>query len=372
MKYAFFVYLIFLATSCTTTNKISSKIPAVSAKSEKATFSISGEAPTGWNISPDIKRDTFLATCYQKTETVLFKTDKDSISFLIQAGQTKLFNVRLKDSVNALTVVYGIPPAYNLLTFSNLKNENANLKFWHGFQSTGYRDTLELLYPYSYFGKNLNDVSKISGILNWAHQQWKHNGGNTPKKNDAISILAEAKTGGQFPCFAFSIVLTAKLNAAGFKARVLYLKARDVETSSIVPGHVVTEVFIPSLNKWAFLDGQFNAMPVMNGIPLNAVEFQKALTENYDKVSYTNIPDYNGAPWSKRNYAEFVYQYLYFFDFAFDSRSGSGKINFIDGKKNLMLVPIGVTPPAKFGAFDGRIDYCKYTTSIREFYQIPE
>ena len=35
--------------------------------------------------------------------------------------------------------------------------------------------------------------------------------------------------------------------------------------------------FLKELNKWIFIDPQFNIVPTLNGIPLNGVEFQKEI-----------------------------------------------------------------------------------------------
>jgi hypothetical protein len=346
------------------------QVTTIKANTTNAQYSISGEEKRNWNISPQIERDTLLVRCYSKTETVVFKTDTDSIRVEIQAGQTKNFYVRLKDSINALTVVHAIP-AWRPISFSKDEQPNDSIRSWYGFYSNVYRDSLERLYPANVTANAKDDIAKIAALLEWTHNQWKHSGNNSPKRADAISILGEVKDGGQFPCFAFSIVLTGKLNAAGYTARVLYLKGSDVETNKQVPGHVVTEVYVPSLHKWVFLDGQFNTMPMLNGVPLNAVEFQKAFTENYEALSFYNQVNYNGTKWTKRNYADFVYPYLFFFDYYFDSRSGIGKSNTVAGKAGLMLVPAGVKPPVKFGANNGLINYCIYTNDAAKFYAAP-
>ena len=56
-------------------------------------------------------------------------------------------------------------------------------------------------------------------------------------------------------------------------------------------GHVATEVFLNDLKKWVFIDVQFDAMPVLNDTPLNAVEFQKAITENFDQLEIKTSSD---------------------------------------------------------------------------------
>lgn len=60
--------------------------------------------------------------------------------------------------------------------------------------------------------------------MNWVHHQWRHDGGNEPIKNDAISILEEARTGKNFRCVEYGTVVTACLNAVGLNSRVLGLK----------------------------------------------------------------------------------------------------------------------------------------------------
>lgn len=168
-------------------------------------------------------------------------------------------------------------------------------------------------------------------------------------------------------------MLAVKLSEAGYHSRVLYLKAKTVETDKFAPGHVVTEVYSPSLQKWIFLDGQFNALPMLNGKPLNAVEFQHAIATKTDKITFYNRVNYNGSPYTNRMYYDFVCPTLYYLDFSFDSRidTGDKKANKIKGKRNLMLVPVGASNPQKFGSFDGRIDYCLYTHNARLFYQKP-
>lgn len=117
-----------------------------------------------------------------------------------------------------------------------------------------------------------------------------------------------------------------------------------------------------------FLDGQFNVMPSLNGKPLNGVEFQEALSKNYDRVVLLSLDKVD-----KREYTDFVYDYLYYFDTALDNRLlPADKKYKIDGKRSLMLVPTGAANPTKIGIFNTPIDYCVYTHSLNDFYAVPE
>ena len=249
------------------------------------------------------------------------------------------------------------------------ENPKSNdLRFW--YEQNRNNEYLELLrskYPIDSIIKEAHtDMDKTIKILNWVHGQWKHNGSNQPQRHDAISILEEAREGKKFRCVEYGIVVSACLNAVGLKARVIGLKTKDVETRKRSAGHVGAEVFLNDLKKWVFVDGQFNAMPVLNGVPLNAVEFQKAIAENFDKLEIKSL-----SKISKETYTDWVYPYLYYFDVAFDNREGIGNKQSIDGKKSLLLVPLGAKFPTVFQV-KYPVDYVKYTYSLEDFYAPPD
>lgn len=213
-----------------------------------------------------------------------------------------------------------------------------------------------------------SDLEKVKIILNWVNNQWEHSGTNSPEKSDALSILNEVKQGKKFRCVEYGIVCAAALNSLGYKSRVIHLKTKDVETSLLGAGHVTTEVFVPQFKKWIFLDGQCNAIPSLKGIPLNAVEFQKAILTEYGNLEIVNI---NG-PFTaddKKSHTEFVGKHLFYLDVCFDNQYGINELISEEEKKSLMLVPVGEKEPKRFQVF-GKIDMI-YTHSISDFYQQP-
>ena len=282
--------------------------------------------------------------------------------------QVHKFYVYLDGKAHALTVVKGFKPDFKALSFDT-KSKNNELKFW--YEKNDNNDYLNLLrskYPIdSLVSGAKTDTEKALRILHWVHNQWQHDGNNEPQKNDAISILDEAKKGKNFRCVEYGIVATACLDAVGLKARTLALKTKNVETTRSGAGHVLLEVYLNDLKKWALLDGQWDIMPVLNNIPLNAVELQKAIAENYKNLE---IRTSSGV--TKSQYVDWVYPYLYYFDISFDNREGTGidrkKIN---AKNSLMLVPLGAKNPTIF-QITHKIDYCIYTHSLKDFYAPPD
>lgn len=213
------------------------------------------------------------------------------------------------------------------------------------------------------------EFGKMLAILAWTNSRWQHNGSNEPSKSDALTILKEAQAGNKFRCVEYGIVLRSALAAAGFNARTLALKTKDVEVTKFGAGHVLTEAWSDTYQKWFLLDGQFNAVPTLNGVPLNAVEFQQAII---NKEQYTII-NFNGALSDKlkKEYLKFVSPYLYYFDFRFDQRDLPFEKRFrYNDKTSLMLVPLGAKKPTVFQK-KFKIDYCDYTHSLADFYRKP-
>lgn len=343
--------------------------PLILAEKEQAAILIGKNwQENRWRISPQIAHDTLKLKLYSSMEDVGFRTDKDSIKFKIKVGETKSFYVKMGAVEPAHTIFAAEPFIWDIISYGK-ESRRKDIHIFYEQANHSYFDSLRRLYPLDQvLIKERTDMDKVLSIMNWTHHQWKHDGNKSPKKNDAISILEEVKEGGRFPCFAYSIVLRDQLTAHGYQARVVYIKTKDLETRKGSPGHVVTEVFLKDLKKWVFLDGQFNVMPTLGGKPLNGAEFQHALSKNYDQVvlSSKDMVD-------KKEYTDFVYDYLYYFDTALDNRILPVKERYtVDGKKSLMLVPTGAAHPTKIGFWNSVIDYCVYTSSLNDFYAVPK
>ncbi|NOU18041.1 MAG: transglutaminase domain-containing protein [Bacteroidales bacterium] len=215
-----------------------------------------------------------------------------------------------------------------------------------------------------------NEFEKIKAILDWTNKQWAHSGSNTPSKSDPLTILKEAKKGNNFRCVEYGIVSAAALNSIGIPSRVLALKTADVEKVKYGAGHVVAETYSKEFEKWIFIDGQFNAIPILNNIPLNAVEFQKAIKGNSVNIKIINSKgDISKA--EKERYIAWISKYLFYYDITFDNRyiANKDKVK-INEKSKLMLVPLNADNPSVFQR-KNKIDDCLYTNNINDFYQKP-
>lgn len=159
-----------------------------------------------------------------------------------------------------------------------------------------------------------DDLNKVRVMCNWVHSRWQHDSNNKPEKPDPITILKEAEKGARFRCVEYSIVLSGCLNAVGIPTRIVGLMSPDIEISMGGKGHIVVEAYIASRKKWVMADGQNNAVPIYNGQPLNAVEFQRELSKGAI-FSVNAQGDVHGYPlWASR--------LLFYYRIPLDQRFG--------------------------------------------------
>jgi|GEM_PF-851794 len=197
-----------------------------------------------------------------------------------------------------------------------------------------------------------NDFQRVRAVTGWVHSRWEHHGSNQPAQSDPIFILREAAKGQRYRCVEYAIVLSGCLQALGIESRTLNLKTRDCETRPTGAGHVVTEAYLPDLGKWVFADGQSNAVPVLDGTPLNAVEFQQALARNDPGLALPGLSAADAA-----SYRNGVAQYLYYFDVETEG-------------EHIMLGPVGAKQPTLFQR-KYPLKITQYTHSVKAFYAPP-
>jgi hypothetical protein len=343
-------------------------LPVIKAHEAQADYRLGRDWIRGsWRVAPEASPDVLPLPLHAAKETVVFRTDRDSVRYTLRPGDVQRFYVLLDDGRYALTELRATAFATEPLRFERQGAAPYTFRYETG-QDNAYLAQLRRQYNLDAVVQGAaNDTERAQRLLHWVHQQWRHDGSNQPTKSDAISILEEVKLGKQFRCVEYGIVATACLNAYGLKSRVLGLKTKDVETTESGAGHVLLETWLPDRQKWVLLDGQWDVMPVLRGQPLNAVELQQAIANNYQELEIRSL---SGA--SKRGYVDWIYPYLYYLDVKFDNREGLGLERAkVEGKSSLMLVPAGAKEPKVF-QIKNPISYCLYTRSLAAFYAKPE
>ena len=358
----FFFALILSASYAQTTN-----IPVLRANSGKFKAYISGSVNEDELSFSDVKSDTIDIAFYLDPLDFGFFTDLDSLHVNIPLNETFMLKVQKEGAYPLfIKVKNGIDFGYTEFDTQNL---NSNYRFaYESGTGNPYLQKLKDKYALdSIAAQGKTDIEKVKLMSSWVNGLWKHDGWNVPEKRDALYILEQVEQGKRFRCVEYGIVTTACLNAIGMPSRTLALKTKIVETTTEGAGHVVMEVFLKDQNKWVMVDPQWNTIPYLDNVALNAVEFQQAVTEKKKVEVWSGQSEIEAS-----QYIAWIYPYLYYYSVKFDNReniSNDERIR-IDGKSDVMLVPIGAKNPTAFQV-KYPIDYCVYTNSILDFYRSP-
>lgn len=207
-----------------------------------------------------------------------------------------------------------------------------------------------------------SDFDKITAIQSWVQSRWEHDGENIPEYHDAAYILQEAKKGRRFRCVEYATVAQQCLASLGFATRQLSLMTRDISEVKWGGGHVANEVYIADINKWIFIDPQYDVITVRDGTPLNAVELQTCIAEGRD---FELLNPNNSI--SKEDYKRWIAPYLYYFTVSLQNGPTTIWDRIVGNKRQLTLYPIGAAQPAYFQKMM-RLNTAVYTHAIQEFY----
>jgi hypothetical protein len=213
------------------------------------------------------------------------------------------------------------------------------------------------------------ETEKAKTIIGYAHGLFTHDGDNQPSALDPITIITEAQAGSAFRCVEYSLLAAALLWAYGIPARVVGLKAADVETREYGAGHVVIEFWSSVWQKWVMCDVQAGIIPTAKNILLSAFELSQKI-EKYEDASYEPVdgsrflnPESFGT---MAAYIKWVKDYLYFLDTPAHVTFAN-----VDLAKQqiVMLLPLDAAPPKMFqGMFEMN---AIYTRSVIDFYAQP-
>jgi len=101
-----------------------------------------------------------------------------------------------------------------------------------------------------------DELTQLFNVMNWLHEQVKHDNVPLPEQCNALHILELAQDKPvTMNCYALATVLLELLLSLGFYARRIRCRAYDAYD---LDSHVVTAVFVHSLDKWIFLDPSWN------------------------------------------------------------------------------------------------------------------
>jgi len=214
-----------------------------------------------------------------------------------------------------------------------------------------------------------SELDRARAVCASVHGRWTHSNDDEPSQNDPITILEEASKGKRFRCDQFGVTLAGSLTAFGIVARVVAMMSRDVETRESGASHVVSEAWLPSLNKWIMLDAQQNAVVFDGHVPLNCAEIA---THPLDQRLVVEIP---GLPpgVDPRLYLGpegFGPNFYYFQTRVRQRRMEVSEVSNERERPSIMLCPVGAAEPRVFQR-GSPFTNVVYTRSAAAFYRPP-
>lgn len=154
-----------------------------------------------------------------------------------------------------------------------------------------------------------------------------------PERKNAIDLWAFADTSSyHLNCRLHSILMRDMLMSAGIKARYITCLPEDVEDQDC---HVVNEVFVPELGKWAMIDSdQDQVVTDMEGVPLS-------LRELRDKLIAGEPYLINGEKNEGQYYDQYMAKNSYWYSrhemSCIDDETG----DLLPGDRRIALIPVG-------------------------------
>ena len=160
-------------------------------------------------------------------------------------------------------------------------------------------EELRNIYPIEAIAGNGDDFSKAVNLLSWVSSHVYHKGdymGKTPQ--NSIALLEDAfDTGAEngVNCVCLAKILSECLLAIGLMARQVFIMPCSPYDGD---NHVVTHVYIKSMEKWVMLDPTLNAFITNEkGVCLSLLELRDHLA-NQEPVFFNKEAKYNDDVWT--------------------------------------------------------------------------
>ncbi|WP_375771932.1 transglutaminase-like domain-containing protein [Archangium gephyra] len=209
-----------------------------------------------------------------------------------------------------------------------------------------------------------SDPELILAALEWVSIQWDHDGMNEPPPGtSSYQILQNVKQGQRYRCVEYGTVVSDLLLSLGYPSRQLGIKTAEPAYGGFGQGHVASEVWSNTLDKWIFIDPQFSMAATHQGRYLSFLEMYQLKREGrFEEIRFTPSPRYlerhkTTAEELDKQYREFIGRYF-----------GYMNISYVrDGKQATLVLPL--EGKGQFATFQGfHADGLLFTDDPKEFY----
>lgn len=180
-----------------------------------------------------------------------------------------------------------------------------------------------------------------------------------PEQKNAIALFAFADSTRQhLNCRHHSILMRDMLLSVGIKARFITCLPHDQDDQDC---HVVNEVFLPELNKWAIIDSDMDkVLTDMNGVPLSLWELREKLLSGEEYLI-------NGEPNAGQYYDTYMTKNSYWYSRHEMSCIDDETDGLLPGDRRIALIPEGYR--VERGGTQWLYENSTRTTDAEEFWK---
>lgn len=191
--------------------------------------------------------------------------------------------------------------------------------------------------PDSLIAASKSDLERLLLLCNYTHGMLGKKENSEFLEGPLIPAIERNRQGKRMQRDLPAKALTFFLRSVGMQARTVFVMTDDAALKRSGSGHSLTEVWLADIGKWCMADAEFNLLPVLEELPLTALEFQQAITNNRPY----KLLDRYGEKSEKEvvKYLSFIPHRLFYFVTRVDQRPvGSGSCT-ASGKRYVMLLP---------------------------------
>ncbi len=147
------------------------------------------------------------------------------------------------------------------------------------------------------------EAERVMRLMGWVHRQVPHGDVRNHAELNALNIISKHQTQQlEQGCYPIAITLNEVLLAMGFKSRTVICFSEKLAART--GGHVITSAYLPSLNKWVWLDAMNNACVLdEQDRMLSILEVRQRLLAG-QPLRLNATADYHQTPVEKTDYLE--------------------------------------------------------------------
>lgn len=218
------------------------------------------------------------------------------------------------------------------------------------------------------------DIDRAINLLSWFHNQVPHQDVKNIDVLTAESIMETyRKTKYAQGCYGLAISMNEIFLSMGFKSRIVICFSNQYPFPK--GGHVINNVFIPSLNKWVYMDPQENAyIKDEEGNFLSVAEVRERL-KNGQALVLNDSANYHGVPTKQEEYlynfmGNRMYRLICPVNSEYNGETRDGKtLEYVE-----LLPYASVEPPMTMYETQQKANYrviCFHTSNQNLFWQLP-